>query len=87
MWFCPCAAASSALLCSTRFPSIVNPLFKFYIFEFSLATAERNLTNLTGNNGLPGLYLANTFSAPSLEQNLTKLDMKQDLKVIYEVCV
>ena len=41
-------------------------------------------------DGRPGLWLAETFSTSSLktaEWNFTKLDRKQDLNVLYQVCV
>ena len=41
-------------------------------------------------DGRPGLWLAETFStssAETAEQNSTKLDRKQDLNVLYQVCV
>ena len=40
--------------------------------------------------GRPGLWLAETylnFSSETAEQNSAKLDRKQDLKVLYQVCV
>ena len=41
-------------------------------------------------DGRPGLWLAETFfdfSSETAEQNSTKLDRKQDLNVLYQVCV
>ena len=41
-------------------------------------------------DGHPGLWLAETFfdfSSETAEQNSTKLDRKQDLNVLYQVCV
>ena len=40
-------------------------------------------------DGRPGLWLAETFSTSSLkpEQNSTKLDTKQDLNALFQVCV
>ena len=40
--------------------------------------------------GLPGLWLAETyfdFSSETAERNSAKLDRKQDLNVLYQVCV
>ena len=45
---------------------------------------------LEKQDGRPGLWLAETFldfSSETAEQNSTKLDRKQDLNVIYQVCV
>ena len=38
-------------------------------------------------DGHPGLWLADTFSSAMAEQNLTKLDRKQELNILYQVCV
>ena len=38
-------------------------------------------------DGRPGLWLAETFSTETTEPNSTKLDRKQDLNVLYQVCV
>ena len=60
------------------------------------ATSQRPLPNLCFSgrsekqDGRPGLWLAETFfdfSSETAERNSTTLDRKQDLNVLYQVCV
>ena len=71
-------------------------LIGWFNFDFSSATAERNLMKVTGSKyaqgplpmatrSLVGWVILDFFSKTT-ERNLAKLDWEQDLNVLYYVC-